>query len=258
MFVWRKTVQQKPYFAPETETAVKEKPDVVKQARQALTPPATVVQKPEEKRLEQKEQVFLENITTIYDASTPQTTVISGIPPVISKPQPLPETKPFPKKDKVEVIVPREGAVGVSQDEAKRGFQLPKDTAAKPFATTSVSPVLGKGDKIVSKKARFSQEASPPSPPAKPNTIVGQVMNPEGKIVEGAILEIKDAQRRPARALKTNKLGHFMIVTPLLDGKYEITTEKEGLIFEPVSFSAKSEVIPPIAIWAKEKGTLVN
>ena len=42
-----------------------------------------------------------------------------------------------------------------------------------------------------------------------------------------------------------------MIVTSLANGKYEMTTEKEGLSFEPVTFEAKGEIIPPIAIWAK-------
>ena len=80
----------------------------------------------------------------------------------------------------------------------------------------------------------------------------------DGKIVEGAILEIKDPQGRPARALKTNMLGHFMIVTPLLDGRYEILAEKEGLVFEPVTFSAKGAIIPPISIWAKSREETLN
>lgn len=89
-------------------------------------------------------------------------------------------------------------------------------------------------------------------PPSRPNTVVGQVLNPDGKIIEGAILEIKDADGRPVRALKTNKLGHFMIVTPLVNGKYEMMTEKENLSFEPVTFEAIGEIIPPIAIWSKK------
>ena len=100
---------------------------------------------------------------------------------------------------------------------------------------------------------KFCLGKAPPTPPTKPNTVVGQVMDPDGKIVEGAILEIKDPRGRPARALKTNMLGHFMIVTPLLDGRYEILAEKEGLVFEPVTFSAKGAIIPPLSIWAKTK-----
>lgn len=102
------------------------------------------------------------------------------------------------------------------------------------------------------KTATFSEEASPPSPPTRPNVIVGQVMDSGGKIVDGAILEIKDSEGRSVRALRSNRLGHFMIVTPLVNGLYRITTEKEGFVFDPVSFEANDRIIPPIAIWAKQ------
>ncbi|MFZ3301478.1 MAG: PrgI family protein [Microgenomates group bacterium] len=101
---------------------------------------------------------------------------------------------------------------------------------------------------ITSSTVEFSVDAAPPSPPIAINTIVGQVMDADRKIVEGAILEIKDSAGRPVRALKSNKAGHFIIVTPLANGKYEVTTEKDGFKFEPVSFDAVGEMIPPIAI----------
>lgn len=100
---------------------------------------------------------------------------------------------------------------------------------------------------------QFSVNAAPPMPPDKPNTIVGQVMDPEGKIIEGAILEIKDDVGRPVRALKTNKLGHFIIVTPLQTGTYRLTTEKQGFTFDEITFEAKGDLIPPIAIKASGK-----
>ena len=78
-------------------------------------------------------------------------------------------------------------------------------------------------------------------------------MTPDGKIIEAAILEIKDASGRPVRAVKTNKLGHFLIVTPLQEGIYEIISEKEGFEFNDVSFEAKGDIIPPIAIRAKKR-----
>jgi hypothetical protein len=77
-------------------------------------------------------------------------------------------------------------------------------------------------------------------------------MDRDGKIIEGAILEIKDAQGHPVRALRSNKLGHFMTVTPLPNGNYEMSIEKNGFTFEPFSFLAKGELIPPIAIKSKE------
>ncbi|MBI4033303.1 MAG: PrgI family protein [Candidatus Blackburnbacteria bacterium] len=106
--------------------------------------------------------------------------------------------------------------------------------------------------------ATFTPEAAPPAASEQPNTVVGQVLTQEGKIVEGAILEIRDSDRRPVRALKTNKVGHFLSVTPLRDGTYEIETEKEGLTFDKVTFTASSLIIPPIQIRAKGGGELAS
>lgn len=100
-------------------------------------------------------------------------------------------------------------------------------------------------------QAQFSSEAAPPSPPTIANVPVGQVLTNDGKIVEGAILEIRDADGRPARAVKTNKLGHFSIVTPLISGDYQIITEKDGYEFETSTLSANGEIIPPIVVIGK-------
>lgn len=115
-----------------------------------------------------------------------------------------------------------------------------------------VSSAFGSGpSKEPAQSAQFSLDAAPPSPPIQPNTITGQVIDTDGKIISGAILEIKDVGGRPVRACRSNKLGHFIIVTPLQNGVYQITTEVEGHEFNPVSFEAKGEIIPPIAIRAK-------
>lgn len=120
------------------------------------------------------------------------------------------------------------------------------------YTPQSVSPVFEqKRQGVQAQAATFTPEAAPPNPPAVPNTVVGQVLTQDGKIVEGAILEIKDSDGRPVRALKTNKVGHFLTVTPLKNGGYQIETEKEGLSFETVRFSAEGRVIPPILIRAK-------
>ena len=116
--------------------------------------------------------------------------------------------------------------------------------------TSKVNPILGEGA-VATQQAQFSLQAAPPNPPTIPNTVVGQVFNPDGKILEGAILEIRDVAGRPVRAIRSNKLGHFMIVTSLQNGNYEIVTEKEGLVFEPITFEAEGEIIPPIAIKAR-------
>lgn len=114
--------------------------------------------------------------------------------------------------------------------------------------TQQVNPVMA-GEEIVStKEAIFSIEAAPPSPPTTPNVIVGQVVDEARRIIEGTIIEIRDEYGRPIRALRSNKLGHFMAVTPLDNGKYSIISEKEGYRFMPVNFEANGSIVPPILV----------
>ena len=129
--------------------------------------------------------------------------------------------------------------------------------AQPSLSLQQVTPILKETPKA-SQQAQFSAEAAPPLPPTIPNTITGQVLDQNGKIIEGAILEIRDIAGRPVRAIRSNKLGHFMIVTALANGQYDIITEKEGYEFEPATFEAKGEIIPPILIRAKSTQTTPN
>jgi hypothetical protein len=124
------------------------------------------------------------------------------------------------------------------------------ETKPQESSTAFLSPSVGQ-DLSGGQQAQFSSESSPPMPPTTANVIVGQVLGPSGEIIESAILEIKDSQGRSVRALRSNKVGHFMIVTPLVDGKYEIATEKDGYYFDPVTIDVAGQIIPPIVIHAK-------
>lgn len=253
VFVWQKATTTPQYFAPETESPAKPATGVpAAQVKPQAVPPARIVQ-PEEAKLEKGEQVFLEKLTAITDAH-PEPSMLSGVSSTAPPLKPSFKSEPATEKGQKDVSVPSVGTVSLDQKK-ERGFNLPQaDTPTpQPGIPGQVVPVMGEGHKLTERKAQFSQDAAPPMPPTKPNTVVGQVMDPDGKIVEGAILEIQDSQGRPARALKTNMLGHFMIVTSLLDGRYEILAEKEGLVFEPVTFMAEGNIIPPMAIVAKEK-----
>ncbi|MBI2405933.1 PrgI family protein [Candidatus Microgenomates bacterium] len=130
----------------------------------------------------------------------------------------------------------------------------PPTTGVTPAPATPVTPIFaqkrGPGRPRLN-APRFEISAAPPAAPRIPNVVVGQVLDTEGNTVEAAILEIKDSEGRPVRALRTNKVGHFLTATPLPMGTYEIITDKEGLIFEPIQFMAKNEIVPPIEIRAK-------
>lgn len=230
IYVWRKREVPVQYFAVGTAsqpTPVPEAPD--------STPHDVSTHV-----LEQNEQNFLSRISSMFRVKTPA-------------PQPVPQKVPElvqpkePEKPK-EVVVPAQTIVEIRP----QGFKPEAAPTTQQTVSSSVGEVFSAAAASQSQAAQFSPEAAPPAPPTSPNIIIGQVMDAHGKIVEGAILEISDMEGRPVRALKTNKVGHFMIVTPLADGEYKIATEKEGLTFEPVNVKLTGTIVAPIAVCAKD------
>ncbi len=100
-------------------------------------------------------------------------------------------------------------------------------------------------------EAKISPKLPIPAPPTRANILVGMVLDQSGDLVEGAILEIRNSQGIPVRALKTNKIGQFQIATPLENDTYEVEVEKGGLNFDIIKIEAKGEIISPIEIRAK-------
>lgn len=100
-------------------------------------------------------------------------------------------------------------------------------------------------------EATFSPNVVVPATPLMPNLIVGYVRDKQGKIIGGAILEIREASGNPVRAFKTNKLGQFLSATPLHPGEYEIETEKEGCSFDIIKVILDGKIMPPIEIVSK-------
>ncbi len=87
-----------------------------------------------------------------------------------------------------------------------------------------------------------------------PNLINGIVTDTQGSYLEGVIVVTHDKQGLPVRALKTNKLGQFLAATPLPNSTYNITLEKEGLIFDNLEITLDGSVIAPIKVAAKKGG----
>ncbi len=154
---------------------------------------------------------------------------------------------------KHDVIIPQTTYISIDKQNIRPQMILEETPHAQVnLQTTSVSPTLtSQGVAGQTKQAMFSLDAAPPSVPTIVNTVSGQVMDHNKKIIEGAILEITDENGRPVRALRTNRAGHFLIVTALLDGKYKLLAEKEGQEFDPIEFEASGAIIEPIAIQAK-------
>ncbi|MFZ5365826.1 MAG: hypothetical protein ACOZBZ_00855 [Patescibacteria group bacterium] len=208
--------------------------------------------------LDQKEEGFLKQVTNLFSlTSLPQGIQVEAKPleeaeepagirirrlgvPFVEKEEP-------PRLAPVEEVQPR--AAGITFGDARQVVPIPGYTPQKPFLKPTRLRPPGYGGQA--KPAELAPESLFPSVPSIPNILVGIVKDREEKIVEGAIMEIRDEQGNPVRALRTNKLGQFRIATPLPSGTYDIETEKEGLDFDIVKITLRGEIIQPIEIKAK-------
>jgi len=208
-------------------------------------------------QFDQKEKSFLKNIGQLFQAAPASPAAINQTPspkPVTSKPTPIfvPKTAPKPfiapiKPTPEPAPVTRPAQVKPASPVVARPPLKPK-RIEMPF----IPPVVQ--TKRIHRPIVTAQTAANlpfPEPPKQPNILTGMVLDKDGQIIAGAILEIRDQNNLPVRALKTNQLGQFTIATPLANGTYEIETEKEGYKFDIIKIEAKGEVIKPIKIQAK-------
>lgn len=87
-----------------------------------------------------------------------------------------------------------------------------------------------------------------------PNTLHGIVKGADGKALTDVLLIVKNESDEPVRALKTDSLGRFELLSALNNGKYLIEvkpSDEQKLSFEKISVELKGEVIPPFVISGK-------
>jgi hypothetical protein len=247
VYVWNKNAVKHVFFAPETDIplikgAVPLPQGTNQTAKLADNKPLESNTPSDELgKLEAKEQEFLNKVNKEFTSP---------------KDQPIIKTSPtsVTANNIINSNVAKDVSVPGSQATKINNMQTAPSKPQSGDIFSSQSNVGGQVSPSATQNlqnaqaATFSPEAAPPSPPTRPNVVVGQTLDTSGKIIDGAILEIKDSVGRSVRALRTNRLGHFMIVTPLSDGKFQITTEKEGYKFEPVTITLENRVVPPIVI----------
>jgi len=118
-------------------------------------------------------------------------------------------------------------------------------SAPQPF-TNQIELAKRHSDNAVT--ATTSENLPFPSTPTTPNTVVGMVLDSNSKIVDNAIIEIRDQTGIPVRATKTNKLGQFFSTTPLKNGLYELEVEKEGFNFAIIKLELNGSIVSPLKI----------
>ncbi|MBI4057970.1 PrgI family protein [Candidatus Microgenomates bacterium] len=240
--VWKKGWKQEA-FAPETEGVAPEVTVIPTQGKTTEEYLSTTAQSEGHilSSFEAKERSFFLRTFDLFHLAKPQEPQATAEATIVQPPQFVVEQVPAP----------------TSAGPVQKTVAQPQPETATPVTvqTIPVSPIFpqkrGPGRPRLT-APRFEIAATPPPAPSVPNIVVGQVLDSEGKVVEAAILEIKDSEGRPVRALRTNKVGHFLTATPLIPGTYELIIEKEGLIFDPMQIVVSNEIIPPLGIQAKQ------
>lgn len=241
-YYWKRGSVKEKFFQDESAVSAGENAQQEEAVEKYLSG-AKVIPTPYQK-LEDAERGFLSTLSGLFSGAVSQ---VSGAVAQATQPKAAVQASTTPAQEKPKQIeIPQTPAVRVAP-ETKPKLVVQEKTGPEVQAT-NVAPVIMGNEFISTRQAQFSVDAAPPNPPTTPNVVVGQVVDAQRRIIDSAIMEIRDSAGRPVRALRSNKLGHFITVTPLESGKYEIITEKEGFEFTPVSFEANGQIIPPILV----------
>lgn len=159
----------------------------------------------------------------------------------------LEETEEKPGKEVKEPIIAKDKV----KDEIKADEVVETTTEKETDWRTEEANLNLKKERLIATGEAHFGEIPMPNIPDIPNVVVGMVTDSQGKIIEGAIIEIQDVNGNPARVLKTNQLGQFRTSTQLSNGKYLMVTEKEGFDFDRVDINLSGQIVEPIKIEAK-------
>lgn len=254
IYTWKRTDTAINYFSATTTTpTLPEAPATDEQQQQQQQSPAPALPVVDTKvsvtpppPIQGTDVVAVSEPAIKPTAPVPQARVITEI---LETPAQTPPSTPIVQAPiKPTIVVPTLSTPQI----ARQGFVPAQE--APPVQTgvsTTVEQVFSAQTPGVATQAQYSQTAAPPAVPTQANLIVGQAIDEAGEIIDGVILEIKDSAGRPVRALRSNKVGHFQTVTAIANGDYQLTAEKDGFDFSPISVHAAGGIIEPIIV----KGT---
>ena len=174
---------------------------------------------------------------------------LSSITETVDKP--LETTSQTEVATKKEVTIPDTGTVQVEKTQQPPELTLSEQQPVNnPIDIYSAELMATAQQPTDVQPATTSTSLPFPKKPTVPNVVTGMVFDPQGKIVDNAIVEITDMNGLPVRAVKTNTIGQFFVTTPLKDGSYVVNTEKEGYQFPSMSFDLQNTLLDPLTITA--------
>ncbi len=233
-FTWKKTAKTPPLFT--FTSRAREETNAVSKTIKA---PALMSSAPQKTSLSELESEQLKNINSLF-SEQPVIPATNSHEKIVSKPSiTIRKLGSQGALDQIKIVKPAPPAPAPNPPEASSQEKV-------IFTAPSVASISKQEPKVLTKPKNITMPASP----KEPNLITGAVVDKEGKLVQGAIVQIVSADGIPARAMKTNSLGQFYTSTPLGAGKYIVEVDKEGLSFLPQQIEVANSVLSPIELRA--------
>lgn len=125
------------------------------------------------------------------------------------------------------------------------GVDSQSNLSAPPPPVADKKPALQMMQMKIQRPSSFAPQQYTPD---SPNLIVGAARDSRGNPLPNILIEVKDKEKNPIRAFKTNEVGRFASATPILNGTYTIEFEdpRGQNRFETTTINATGQIIPPI------------
>jgi hypothetical protein len=169
--------------------------------------------------------------TTLFDQN--QTSAgnqaSASFPPHAQNPNQAQNSKPAPKK---------------AEPEKTQKQQQPAPTPQPP---NNNQPAFNGSASSVSQ----NQDLPFPNKPTQPNRIVGMVLTQDNKLIEDAVIDIKNEQGKTITAVKSNALGQFFVSQTLPSGIYYIKGNHKNYEFKSQKLELTGKILDPLEIRAE-------
>ncbi len=200
----------------------------------AVTPPVVKAGPPPAENLDKKTQDLTGKITALEQELTSQTITKERFLEIQTQLTNLLKEKERLSQELIEL---------------KRQLMEKRETAVKP----SVAAQTPEETTVKIVTSAVASKIGMPNMPTVPNTISGIVKTQKGMVLPGILVEIRNPEGTPVRALKTGKLGQFSVSTPLPNGTFTLHLEdpQQTFHFDLIEVTLDGGIVSPLEIFAK-------
>ncbi len=250
-FTWKKTNKIPSIFTftahpiAATNTITK----TIKAPTQKITTsPSTELSQAEDTQIKTLNSLFSSTHPTTPTPPTTQSNVVYDKPAItVRKLKAVEKTVSPPVTPQKPITIPKVQPTVVVDPKTSESKTQESAVPNNLIFSSSPKPVVSAPTSVANTKLK---SVNLPVPPRNPNLIVGITTSKDGKLIEGAIVQVLDSSGVPARAMKTNALGQFATSTPLSPGTYRIEVEADGHTFPAQQLVINDTIIQPFEITA--------